>query len=198
MRTSLSSGRQRFCTEDPKGRASGPSRNQPCGVWDANGFGSVEQGLSQNVGEASRFARRKTETVRLHRNALTHRRPKESQDFQFRVERSGAHESATPCGQALKERRSRLWKWNPARLVCRASELGRFCCAFLGPAPQAVIRARLRRLRASVLSHHQKQDNGLGEPSKISRFSRRVRFFKYQIPLLSQKRHQNESLCRGR
>jgi len=32
--------------------------------------------------------------------------------------------------------------------------------------PQAIIRARLRRLRASVLGHDQKRVNGLGEPSQ--------------------------------
>ena len=34
-------------------------------------------------------------------------------------------ELGTPCGQALKERWSQLWKWNPARIICR-SELGQF------------------------------------------------------------------------
>jgi hypothetical protein len=41
---------------------------------------------------------------------------------------SGAEpqESATPCGQALRERRSRRWKRNPARLICRSLYLQRY------------------------------------------------------------------------
>ena len=44
-----------------------------------------------------------------------------------------------------------------------------FFNAFLGfrfAPPQAIIRARLRRLRASVLGHNQKQVNALGGPSQ--------------------------------
>jgi len=67
------------------------------------------------------------------------------------------------CGQALKERRSRLWKWNPARLICRPFRAGSIFMHFLGfrfAPPQAIFQVRLRRLRASVLGHDQKQVNG--------------------------------------
>jgi hypothetical protein len=56
------------------------------------------------------------------------------------------------------------------------SGLGRFLMHFLGfrfAPPQAIIRARLRRLRASALGHDQKQVSGLGARPKICLSSRR-------------------------
>ena len=82
-------------------------------------------------------------------------------------------ESAMSCGQALKERRSGLWKWNPARLVCRPFRAGsvfmhflgfRFAHRFAPPQlgfyhPGAAFGAKSKRL-----GHDQKQVNELGEP----------------------------------
>src|SRR5258707_650959 len=56
-------------------------------------------------------------------------------------------ESATPCGQALKERRSRLWKWNLARLICRSFGAWSILVCPLGfrfASPQAEILLTLR------------------------------------------------------
>jgi hypothetical protein len=50
--------------------------------------------------------------------------------------------------RSMKERRSRLWKWNPARLICRSFRAWSIFLHFLGFrfAPrQAILRARLRR-----------------------------------------------------
>ena len=58
------------------------------------------------------------------------------------------------------------------------SGLGRFFMHFLGfrftpsGSRRTIIRARLRRLRASVLGHDQKQVNGLGNRPKIYLSSR--------------------------
>ena len=41
-------------------------------------------------------------------------------------------ESAMSYGQALKERRGRLWKGNPARLICRPFRAGSIFYAFPG------------------------------------------------------------------
>jgi hypothetical protein len=86
-------------------------------------------------------------------------------------------ESARSRGQALKERWSRLWKWNPARLICRPFRAGSVFYAFPGVPLRSAASLHPRllssgrglrrlRLRASVLGHDQKQVNGLGEPSQ--------------------------------
>jgi hypothetical protein len=41
---------------------------------------------------------------------------------------------ATPCGQALKERLSQLWKWTPLDSSAAPSELGGFFCISWGSA----------------------------------------------------------------
>ena len=70
-------------------------------------------------------------------------------------------ESAMSYGRALKERRGRLWKGNPARLICRPFRAGSIFYAFPGVPLRSMrqspdfYQARLPRLRAHILGHRQ-------------------------------------------